>query len=174
MPRRALKKDWKKAEAAVRAYGRARRRFCKCQLDLERTKLLSGNDNKVGVAGEFWAKMLYHRRGWSLVSVPRPNNAGFDFSCSRRGSTVRVSVKVISDESKKGRQLPLKPDGPWDALCVMLLKTSLEPYRYGMATRRQFNRAQKQGVIGRKPTVSRSWLGPKGWITEYGEVKTWK
>lgn len=173
MPLDPAKDEWIAAEVAIRAYGRARQHFYKAQDALEKSKLLSGNDNKVGIAGEFWAKMLFHREGWTLVSVPYSNNEGFDFSCSRRGSAIRVSVKVISDESVKGRQLPLKSGAPWDVLCVLLLKTSLTPYRYGIAKRSQFKLAQRKGIIGCKPTVSRSWLNPKGWISRYGEVKNW-
>ena len=173
MPLDPTNDDWAAAEAAIRAYGRAREHFCRAQDVLENSKLLSGNDNKVGVAGEFWAKLLFHREGWTLVSVPASNNEGFDFTCSRAGDTICVSVKVISDESVKGKQLPLKPDAPWDVLCVLLLTTSLTPYRYGIAKHSQFKFAQREGIIGRKPTVSRSWLNPKGWISRYGEVKNW-
>jgi len=79
MPLEPSDNDWAAAEAAILAYGRARQRFCKTQVDLETSKLLSGNDNKVGVAGEFWAKKLFHSMGWQLVSVPASNNEGFDF-----------------------------------------------------------------------------------------------
>ncbi|MBI4026957.1 MAG: hypothetical protein HY360_18370 [Verrucomicrobia bacterium] len=166
--------DWKEAETAVRAYGKARKVFCDAQARLAASGLLSGNDNKVGVAGEFWAKIFYHQEGWKLTSIEPSNNAGFDFRCQRNESEIKVSVKAISDESTSGKQVPLRPNSDWDELLVILLTSELIPYRYGRASRQQFECAHKKSAIGSKPTVSRFWLGKKGWLKKYGTVDDWK
>jgi hypothetical protein len=165
--------DWKTAERAVVKYGKARRAFRKAQHVLGHCGLLAGNDNKVGVAGEFWTKKFYHQDGWRITSIEPSNNEGFDFRCAKGTRRLRVSVKVISDESKKGRQVRLKAAATWDEIFVLLLDDDLLPYRNGRATRMQFETAKTAGKIGNRPTVSRSWLGEKGWITQYGETQDW-
>ena len=166
--------DWREAEEAIRAYGKARKILCDAQERLAASGLLSGNDNKVGLAGEFWAKLLYHNRGYELTSIEASNNEGFDFCCLHAGKEMRISVKVISKESESGRQMPLKASEAWDELCVLLLTQELTPYRYGRATREDFETAQKNKAIGETPRVSRSWVEPKGWISRYGKVEDWK
>src|SRR2546426_990101 len=106
--------DIRRAQVAVRSYGKARICFRRAQGSLP--VLLQGNDNKVGVCGEFWAKKFYIERGFRIVEVPGRNNEGYDFKCARNGREVRVSVKVISKESKGGRQLRLKQSNRWDEL----------------------------------------------------------
>lgn len=170
-PAPATAVQWKNAEAAVRAYGLARMAFRSQQEDLKATALLAGNDNKVGVAGEFWAKKIYVAQGWALTEVPESNNEGYDFRCRRGDEELRVSVKVVSDESAKGRQLPLRPSEAWDELCMVLLTAGLALRKFGIVTRDQFVQARQAGSIGSKPVVSRAWLGQKGWITRYGRTQ---
>jgi hypothetical protein len=166
--------DWEEAREAILAYGKARKEFCQAQSRLRASGLLSGNDNKVGVAGEFWAKQFYEQQGYELASIEVSNNEGFDFRCRQAGKEIKVSVKVISDESKSGRQMPLKTKGRWDELFVLLLTDQLRPYRCGRVPRKEFERARTSGAIGSKPKVSRSWLGKKGWISQYGKVEDWR
>jgi hypothetical protein len=131
--------------------------------------LLAGNDNKVGVCGEFWAKLFYLSRGYSLGEGLASNNEGHDFVCFIAGEPCRVSVKVVSDESKTGAQLPLKESENWDELLLVLLDEEMVPWKFGLVTRAQFNLAIEQKAIGKAPTVRRSWLGPKGWMERYGD-----
>lgn len=160
--------DWAEAVAAVRAYGRARMRFRRAQETFPR--LLGGNDNKVGVCGEFWAKKLYSDQGCEIAEVPASNNEGYDFSCRRAGKLIRVSVKVVSDESRSGRQLRLKSSLRWDELLYVLLGCDMAPYRFGLVTRTQFARAVRAGAVSATPVISRSHCNPKGWLPQYGRV----
>ncbi len=168
MPLRATKSEWNEAEREVLAYGRARGRFMRAQGKLG--WLLTGNDNKVGVAGEFWAKWIFHSRGWSIERVEGTNNPGFDF-VAVRSKRVRVSVKVITDESRSGKQMRLRE--PWDCVCIVLLSHSLALRRSGIATRSQFDAARSESSLGSTPRVSRTWLNPRGWINRYGETQNW-
>jgi len=165
--------DWRKAKSAVLAYGKARNVFRMKQECLQRSGLLNGNDNKVGVAGEFWAKVLYHRLGYRLTSIEPSNNKDFDFCCRHDRRELKISVKVISDESKAGKQMRLHTSAEWDELLVLLLTEELKPYRYGRVTQEQFQQAKKDEAICEQPKVSRSWLEHKGWITRYGKVQNW-
>jgi hypothetical protein len=174
MPLEISDRDWSDAEKAILEYGKARLRFREAQHRLEPCKLLSGNDNKVGIAGEFWAKRLFKDRGWLLDEVPSGNNPGYDLII-RKGSRRRhVSVKAVSDESKSGKQVQMRANARWDFLLLVLLSDTLQPYRYGLVTRHQYKAAIKAGSVGRQPRVSRSWLGDGGWLYKYGEVKDWK
>lgn len=156
------------AMGAVLAYGEARRAFRGTQARLN--TLLGGNDNKVGVCGEFWAKKFYLRRGYILTHVPPENNEAYDFECEKNGSLIRVSVKVVSDESRNGRQLPLRESRKWDELLIVLLCERMLPHTFGRATREQFDAARAANIIGVTPGVSRSWCGPRGWMSQFGEV----
>jgi hypothetical protein len=167
--------EWLAAEKVVKAYGAARKNFRRIQEQLRESGLLQGNDNKVGAAGEFWAIRYYCCRGYRLVEVPRSNNAGYDFRCTQdRGRELRISVKVVSDENVNGTQLPLKKAQNWDVLFVVLLSKDLFPYKRGLATRSQFNRARRDKAIGETPTIARRSLNPAGWITKYGTVEEWR
>ena len=159
---------WSEAKKEVLAYGHAREQFIGAQAKLG--WLLAGNDNKVGAAGEYWAKLIFHSRGWSIESVERSNNPGFDF-VALKGERVRVSVKVISDESKSGKQMRLRD--PWDSVCVVLLTEGLALRRFGIATRSQFDAARNETNLGSHPIVSRTWLSLRGWINRYGETQDW-
>jgi len=160
---------WKEAAEAVRAYGHSRRSFQTTQA--KHPILLGGNDNKVGVCGEFWAKWYYHRKGYQITEVPCSNTEGYDFRCKHGQEEIRISVKVVSDENKNGRQLQLKDSPNWDELVLVLLDDLMYPYRMGIATREQFNQAKRNKVIGSRPSVSRSWVAKRGWMSRYGKVE---
>jgi hypothetical protein len=161
--------DWKAASSAIQSYGRARMRFHRAERKLRETKLLAGNDNKVGIAGEFWAKWHYSTLGAKILQVMPPSNEGYDFVCERGARRVRVSVKVISAENKRGRQLRFKSDGSWDEICLVLLDVDLTPTRIGTATRREFLKAQRaRENSSPNPIVTKFWLGPNGWLSRTG------
>lgn len=163
------KEDWDRAIQAVRSYGEARKHFRREQESLP--VLLMGNDNKVGVCGEFWAKKFYVDHGYEITEVPLSNNEGYDFTCAKAGQKVRVSVKVISQESKTGRQLRLKESEKWDELLMILLNEELVPYCFGLVSRSQFNQAVYDGAIGKAPFMNRSACNRGGWISRYGKVE---
>lgn len=170
MPRKPTDFEWRLAEEAIRAYAEGREKFRNAQVGLKDFGLLQGHDNKIGIIGEYEAIKHYLGSGWKLVDVPRGNNPGYDLEFAQAQKRLRVSVKVVSDESEKGKQLPLKPNSDWDELILILLRKNLRPYRLGVATRQQFTQAQQEGDIGSKPVVSRTWLNPKGWLRRYGHV----
>ena len=62
--------EWRSAEAAIAAYGKARHQFRSAQEALADCGLLQGNDNKVGAAGEFWAIKFYVSQGYEIIEVP--------------------------------------------------------------------------------------------------------
>lgn len=163
--------DWKKAERAILTYGRARFRFRKAEKEL--LALLCGNDNKVGIAGEYWAKRHYHRKGHRLTEVFASNNPGHDFKCQKGRRTIRVTVRAISNENKRGCSIRLPSVKHWDELCVILLGDDLRPYRTGRCTAEQFRRAFQERRLTSKdqrPKLHRSALNENGWISDYGEV----
>ena|SRR5688572_9042591 len=163
--------DWKTASSAIQSYGRARMRFHRAEKKLRETKLLTGNDNKVGIAGEFWAKWHYCTLGAKILQVMPPSNEGYDFVCKRGARRVRVSVKVISAENKRGRQLRFKSNGTWDEICLVLLDVDLIPTRIGTATRREFLKAQRaRENSSPNPIVTKFWLGPNGWLSRAGRA----
>ncbi|NJO34811.1 MAG: hypothetical protein HC869_18525 [Rhodospirillales bacterium] len=168
-------RHWRLASSAIQNHGRARQRFHKAEKQLEKTKLLAGNDNKVGIAGEFWAKWHYCRLGAQIIEVMPPSNEGYDFVCRRGSRRVRISVKVISAENKRGRQLRLKSRGTWDEICLVLLNTDLTPSRIGVAGRNDFLKAQKaRKNLSVDPIVTKFWLGPKGWLTQHGQTRDYE
>jgi len=159
------------AEKAILEYGVSRDLFCQAAKQLLPSGLLFGNDNFVGIAGEYWAKRFYICRGWSISEIFASNNAGHDFRCERAGESICVSVKVVSDFSERGKQLPIKSSAKWDQLCTVLLTNSLVPYAVGTADFEQLEEARRHGKIrSASPVVSRSWLGSKGWVTKFGSV----
>lgn len=163
--------DWKKAEKAILAYGRARFRFRKMEEQLP--VLLGGNDNKVGIAGEYWAKFYYHRKGYRLTKVFPSNNPGYDFTCRKDNHTIRVTVRAISKENKRGYSIRLPHFNHWNELCIILLGDNLKPYRMGRCTSTQFKQAFQDKRLTAKdqqPVLHRSSLNSKGWISDYGEV----
>jgi len=165
--------DWLAAEKVVLDYGRARQAFRKeqeCQ-----KKLLHGNDNKVGIAGEYWAMRYYHER-LKRELKDRPSSSshpGYDFRCAKGNRNVRVSVKSVSKENKKGRTVRLGAPEQWDELLLVILDYDLRPLRFGRATKPQYERAVANCRIGKNPYVSESWVNPKGWMSrgQYGTVE---
>jgi hypothetical protein len=159
-----------RAIAAVHDYGAARCRFRDAQENL--SLLLAGNDNKVGVIGEFWSKLFYIEQGYVLGDPLPSNEKSYDFKCTKDGQLTRVSVKVVSDESKTGAQLPLKVPHLWDELVLILLSVEMKPYRIGRATQQDFASAVAAGKTSNTPTVRRSWLGEKGWMSNFATTYT--
>jgi hypothetical protein len=160
------------AERAILEYGSARDLFCQTADRLRLSGLLFGNDNFVGIAGEYWAKRFYMTQGWHISEIFASNNAGHDFRCEKAGQSVCVSVKIVSDFSKRGKQLPIKASAKWDHLCMILLTNALVPYAIGTAEFEDLEEARRRGKIrSASPVVSRSWLGPKGWLTNFGSIR---
>ena len=145
------------AVRAIREYGTARARFRRVQDELKEARLLVGNDNKVGIAGEYWALRFYRSRGYELDSLPRfTNNADFDFIVKKSGRRAHVSVKTITDENRRGTTTLVRGGGKWDELCLVILTEDLMPKEFGVATKREF-RAHFRKCKDSQP-ANRRWL----------------
>lgn len=170
---RVSSEEWRLGERAVGAYAKARKKFC--QEQGRQPKLLTGNDNKVGIAGEYWV-MRYFQEWLRRTLKDRPSsssNPGFDFRYADGPRTIRVSVKCISKENTRGRTVRLGKAKPWGELVLVLLGYNLRPLKFGRATKRQFRKAASNGRISDNPYVSASWVGRKGWMSDerYGAVE---
>ena len=144
------KKNWARAKAAIEAYGKARKRFRKTQKELP--ALLGGNDNKVGICGEFWAKWFYDSQGYTITEVPRSNNPGYDFRCAKGKSRGARSVKVVSDESSAGRQAAMRlkrVPAEWDEIALVLLDTEMQAYCIGVASCASLRRPKPMRLLAR-------------------------
>jgi hypothetical protein len=161
MPRKLKPSLVARAKKAIRAYGHARRRFRQVQDELKEAHLLVGNDNKVGVAGEFWAILYYEHLGYSLHEIPaRTNNEDFDFKVSKKSrKPLRISVKSITTENAHGKTTLVRSSGDWDQLCIVLLDENLAPTRFGIATRKQFG----DRFARKTRAANRRWLN-QGWM----------
>jgi hypothetical protein len=156
------------ARAAIVQYASARRRFRAVQERLRAAGLLVGNDNKVGVIGEFWAIQDYRARGYRLQRIPtHTNNAGFDFIVTKMSESIRVSVKAITAENSKGTTTLVHSDGDWDELCVVQLDADLHPVRFGCATKAQF--CGRFGEAGAKRQANVRWLD-QSWMSVHAHV----
>lgn len=135
---------------------------------------MRGNDNKVGICGEFWAKYIFcNLKGYELCEVPPSNNKGYDFSCKKDGQELKVSVKVITDENQRGRSCRLQVGYPWDVVLIIHLKDDLMPLRYGLFSRQEFEKAKQAKVLtSDQPMIHLRWLGKNGWINKYGKVES--
>ncbi|MFM9865602.1 MAG: hypothetical protein ACKVRO_18575 [Micropepsaceae bacterium] len=151
------------ARAAIVQYADARRRFRAVQERLKAAGLLVGNDNKVGVIGEFWAIQDYRARGFRLQRVPpHTNNAGFDFVVSKVDVPIKVSVKAITAENSRGKTSLVHANGDWDELCIVQMDEILEPVRFGCATKEQFLLRFGDAAAQRPANVR--WLD-QGWMS---------
>jgi len=151
------------AEAAIRAYGEARVNFPRVQDRLSASRLLFGNDNKVGIAGEFWALRLYLSRGFALHPVPiHGNNPSYDFIAMHPVTGVKhVQVKAISAENKLGLTSFVKVGRHWDELCIVQMNEHLSPERFGIADKKAF--ADRCKVRSGQMRADKRWLD-EGWM----------
>lgn len=165
--------EWDDGWEAIEEYAKGRLKFCEAQK--RQQKLLHGNDNKVGIIGEYWA-MRYYQECLKRVLEDRPgssSNPGYDFRYREGSKEFRVTVKSVSMENEKGRTVRLADPEHWDELLLVTLDYDLRPLKFGRATKPQYNRVVADGRIGKNPYASRSWVNPKGWMSreEYGTVE---
>ncbi|HEV2652314.1 MAG TPA: hypothetical protein VGU69_13715 [Rhizomicrobium sp.] len=151
------------AKKAIAEYGSARTKFRAIQDELKEAGLLVGNDNKVGIAGEFWAFLFYHRRGYQFDGLPRhTNNKDFDFAfLDPQGNHLRISVKSITAENSRGTTTRVSVDGSWDELCIVQMSALLSPERIGTVSKAKFSerfRARKSAPATNRKWLSESWL----------------
>ena len=167
-------REWRQARRAIGAYAKARKAF-RNEQDCQ-PKLLTGNDNKVGIAGEYWVMRYYQERlGRALKDRPGSrSNEGYDFRYVDGKRCVKVSVKSLSSENKYRRTVQMKKSKLWDELALVLLDDNLHPMRIGWIPRAQFNQAvrgTRKLKISETPVMSERCMNEKGWMSIYGRVE---
>jgi hypothetical protein len=169
-----LKGEWRVAADAILAYGRARSRFRAVQAKLG-NRVLSWNDNLVGVAGEFWACVWYQRHDFKVEVAASATNPDYDFIVRKGRRKIKVSVKSMSDEARSGRFVRVPARGDWNELCVLSMSRLLEPRVIGIATKSDYARARRDGFVRKAdPKVSPRVISPRGWMGRYGKVWPWQ
>lgn len=93
---------------------------------------------------------------------PHTNNAGFDFVVSKLDVAMKVSVKAITAENTRGKTSLVHADGDWDEVCIVQMDESLEPVRFGCASKEQF-RSRFGETAAQRPANVR-WLN-QGWMS---------
>lgn len=166
--------EWRRAEATIRPYAKAWKAF-RDEQDRQ-PKLLTGNDNKVGIAGEYWAMRYYQQRlGRMLKDRPKSrSNEGYDFRYAAGRRPVKVSVKSLSSENKYRKTVQMKKSELWGELVLVSLDDNLRPTRIGRITRAQFRQAvngTKTRAISETPVMSERCMNAKGWMNIYGKVE---
>ena len=150
----------------VAEYAKARRVFIAKQR--ETGHWLAGNDNKVGAIAEFWMKLCYVIRGFKIDEIPVSNNAGWDFTATRNGVQRQVSVKAITNENKRGKQVQLvkgKIADPinwsslkWEDFALITLDATLQPDQIAICPREAIQRVHEAGIMNAHRAVDRNWL----------------
>ena len=100
----------------------------------EYPEYLSGNDNRIGIIGEYWAKIfletLYENIDIMNMAIKDKSNKWVDFELKHIDTTESISVKTIF-EDKNGTSGPIKlkdkPDSGVCSIIVIKLNNGLFP-----------------------------------------------
>ncbi len=148
-----------------RAYLLARRRFKDAT---HKEHPLRGNDNIVGIIGEFVAVQFLEKE-FKRKSVKRNENPvekGYDIVADGK----KVSVKTITAENASGRTTPIKE--PWDELVLVELGENSRVLRIGYTTYKEFEHFRKSLNEGEdwRPVASRSMFNKGGLVFEKRKI----
>ncbi len=150
-------------KAAIWKYLEARKNLL--EIGEEYSQRIGGNDNLIGRIGEFIALRFLESLGQNPRKMKLTTNPGYDLRDGKR----KTQVKVITAENQRGRTVPLKCG--WTQLVLVELDIEYQPARIGLLTKGQHKKALKEKTSRSKnPVVSRSMLGKKGLIGDYGKV----
>lgn len=148
----------------IKAYIAVRKDFI--ALSRKHPEFLYGNDNIVGIIGEYIAIRYLESKGVSAEKAKLRNERGYDLIA---GDGSKISVKVITQENQNGATTRLKD--PWDEVILIELGEDYKVYRLGHLKREGFEKAINQRITSsRNPLARRSMLGKKGLFGRCGEV----
>jgi hypothetical protein len=111
-------------EELIKEYANIRQKFEKAKKDY--SEYLSGNDNYIGIIGEYWAKIfletLYKNIDITNTSRKSESEKWVDFELKHSDTTESISVKTIfEDKNKTSGPIKLK-DKPGGVCSIVILK----------------------------------------------------
>lgn len=159
-----IEESHRQSTAAIREYIRARQELI--AIAERYPHLLDGNDNMIGRIGEYLAIRYLQDSGRKVEKARLRTQKGFDLTDGRGN---RISVKILTNENKRGRGV--RQCDPWDELMLIVFDTHSLAYRVGHLSREAFDRARTETPqLSARPIIKTSMLGPKGLIGRHGSV----
>jgi hypothetical protein len=121
----------KEIEELIKEYANVYQKFN----DKKFSQYLSGNDNRIGIIGEYWAKIfletLYDTKINNSSSDGNKSEKWVDFKIDHSDTAEYISVKAISEENEKSESGPIKskdkPDNEVCSIIVVKLNNELFP-----------------------------------------------
>ena len=157
------KKLKQEIDTVINQYIKARIKFYKMQGI--HPDYLKGNDNVIGVIGEYYAMLYLEFQGRNPVKVENRNQKGYDLYCEKE----RISVKVITAENKTQMTSRIKDE--WDELVLIILDENYKPKKIGYLMRKDYKKARIDNPkLSKEPYAKATMLGKRGVIGKYGEV----
>ncbi len=146
-------------------YLSARVRFIQVQEKYD--EYLKGNDNKVGVIGEYYAFLYLENQGRDVKKVESKSQEGFDLESDGK----RISVKIITRENSSGKTTKLKKG--WDEFILLILDEDYSVNSIGHININQMRTAIRENKgWSETPVVKRSMINNTGLIGKYGKVES--
>ena len=157
------KKLKQEIDTVINQYIKARIKFY--QMQETHPNYLKGNDNVIGVIGEYYAMLYLEFQGRNPVKVENRNQKGYDLYCEKK----KISVKVITAENKGQKTGKIKDE--WDELVLIILNENYKPKKIGCLMRKDYKKARIDNPkLSKEPYAKASMLGKKGVIGIYGKV----
>ncbi len=158
-----FKKIKQKIDTVINQYIKARIKFYKMQVAYP--EYLKGNDNVIGVIGEYYAMLYLESQGRTPIKVDHRSQKGYDLYCEKR----KISVKVITAENKGQKTGKIKNE--WDELVLIILDENYKPKKIGHLMSKDYKKARIDNPqLSKEPYAKTSMLGKKGVIGIYGKV----
>jgi len=114
----------KEIEELIKEYADIRKKFEKAKDKY--SDYLSGNDNYIGIIGEYWAKIfletLYDTKINNSSLDGNKSEKWVDFKIDHSDTAEYISVKAISEENEKSESGPIKlKDKPDSGVCSIII-----------------------------------------------------
>ncbi|MCD4792035.1 MAG: hypothetical protein K8R54_02290 [Bacteroidales bacterium] len=153
-----------KTQSVIKKYVTARKGFLNYAKNEDS---LSGSDNIIGRIGEYIAFEYLNLQNRNPIKAVL-NRAGYDIVCDNKDK-IEVSVKLISNENKKGRTTKIGES--WNELIVILLDENYEIQKLGHISKKEFDSGiNNNDFKGAYVYASRTMVNEDGIITKYGNV----
>ena len=154
----------KEIQSVIKEYLSGRQKFLNYAKDEES---LSGNDNIIGRIGEYIAFEYLNLQNRNPIKAVI-NRAGYDIVCDNKDE-IKISVKLISNENKKGRTTKIGES--WNELIIILLDENYEIQKLGHISEKEFDSGiNNNDFKGAYKYASRTMVNEDGIITKYGKV----